>query len=370
MNELNQNKEVYSEEDCVNVITLMTINDECDLLIGIATHFREPNFSNCSLPYHALFCVEVADRLKEMGIPFTSSCNGVFDIKATRTRLKLFNDKLGKVIKLINCIYQDQDQIFGSRLRYGWMRRRNMYYNMGIYFYKNKIIANTYYLISLFDKKDGHYDELNGNDVFDFARGIGRTLRSVSDISAGIQRNEPDLHDIDITVLYKDININRRKLFAIEGAESKFMGILMLNVLGNINFTLYLIEDIVGHNTWKLRSQYISMYYAKEMLMRVAERTDDFEIAKRISTRIDELNPIFNLCFRNCMMHYSYSQNGAILIREEYFDIEKPLFGLVESCFDGMSYDKLSDMVKGNLKMMGNLIESMMVMNFSKLKRF
>ncbi|MBE5912677.1 MAG: hypothetical protein E7274_01280 [Pseudobutyrivibrio ruminis] len=364
------NSEIYHDKKLLDTLTLMTINDECDLLINFATFYRDPNISLTMLPYYALFCVEAGKRFEEIGIPLEQIDNGPFNINVTRARLKLFNDRIGKVIKLIDTIHNDQDQLYKNKYKSILRKKFNLYANMGITFYKNKIMANTYYIISLMDKKDGHYVDVSGPEVFEFAKGLGQTIDNIFNISIQMKRNAPDIRRKDITVLYKDININRCKVFSIEGKDCRALSVLLLNVLGNINFTNYLVEDIIGNNTWKLRIQYISMYYAREMMLRVAEKTEDIIISKRIEEGINSLYPIFDSKFRNCLMHYSFAENGQKLIEEKYFDIETPLYGLVESCFDGKSYKELSNEIKGNLFKMESTLNSMLLIDSSKLKKF
>lgn len=360
---------IFKEKDCFKIITLMTINDECDLLKSLLSINWKASLglSLSLLPYCALFCVEVSNRFKEIGIPFEQSYKH-FDIEITRARLKLFNDKIGKAIKLVDKIYQDQDRTFREKLRFDWMRRLDLHCNLGITFYNKKVIANTYFLVSLLDKKDGHYVEPSGQEVYEFAEGIGQALKKVSDQFIHIQRNKTNTLKNTIKVLYKDVNVNRNKLFMIDGKESRELGILLLNVLGSICFTLYLIEDIVGDNTWKLRAQYLAMYYAREMLARVSERTEDSKVSSKIADCVANLHNIFIPCFRNCMMHYSFAGKGNILIKEEFFDIEKSLYGLVESCFDGKNYKELSNEVKDNLIMMEGLLDSMSLIKCSGVK--
>lgn len=363
------NNKIYHENDCLNTITLMTINDECDILRNLLTHYREPNLSISLMPYCALFCVEVSNRFEDMGISL-EQIYGPFSINVMRARLKLMNDKMGKVIKLVESIHHDQDLVFREKLRFAWMGKLNFYYNLGITFYNNKIMGNTYFFVSLLDKKDGHYPEPCGPEAFKFAKGIGQTLAIVNNLSSMIQRNKPDIRNCELEILFKDINVNRRKIFAIKGKECRALSILLLNVLGNINFANYLVEDIIGDNTWKLRVQYISMYYAKKMMSRVAERTEDMMVSKRIKDCMNHLYPIFNQRFRSCMMHYSFAEKGQILIKEKYFDIEKPLYGLVDSCFDGKSYKVLSSEIKENLLMMENMLDSMLLIDCTKVKKF
>lgn len=55
---------------------------------------------------------------------------------------------------------------------------------------------------------------------------------------------------------------------------------------------------------------------------------------------IEEDTNLFSSSFRNCMMHYDLvNQNGVPVVLEKWYDPKKPFYGLVESCYNGMTYD-------------------------------
>ena len=64
-----------------------------------------------------------------------------------------------------------------------------------------------------------------------------------------------------------------------------------------------------------------------------------------------------NSTFRNCMMHPSLAdKNGKSIISPAYFDRTKPLFDLVETCFEGMSYTELKNSVILEMKRISNIL--------------
>lgn len=152
--------------------------------------------------------------------------------------------------------------------------------------------------------------------------------------------------------------------------ESSAIQLLLLHTLTSINFAYIEVEKILGENTLKTRIQFLAMYYAKEMMARIAEKTISKDIKMQFLKCINSLKPLFDGTFRNCLMHYSFEDEDKFLIEQEFFDIEKEFFGLIESRYDGMSYETFMASIMDNLKMMKNTIEGLMCLDISHLDYF
>lgn len=70
-------------------------------------------------------------------------------------------------------------------------------------------------------------------------------------------------------------------------------------------------------------------------------------------------------------MHYKFinPNSGDILIEEKYFDIQIPLFGLVESMFDGMTYEELKLKILHNLKIISDELEIILNIDLNHSKK-
>ena len=67
---------------------------------------------------------------------------------------------------------------------------------------------------------------------------------------------------------------------------------------------------------------------------------------------------LFSPDFRNCMMHYSFRDtDGNSLINDVEYDIDKPFFGLIESCYNGISYDDFKIKIDKKLKDISEILE-------------
>ena len=73
-----------------------------------------------------------------------------------------------------------------------------------------------------------------------------------------------------------------------------------------------------------------------------------------------------NIEFRNCMMHYDLiDKNNKFLIKDEYLNVNIPLFGLVESCFGGIKYDELKSKTLEKLNLLSTEIQKLLDLNIT-----
>ena len=97
----------------------------------------------------------------------------------------------------------------------------------------------------------------------------------------------------------------------------------------------------------------------------------DDKIQKFYSVINIDAKELINVNFRNCMMHYELiDSNKNFLIKEEYLDIKEPLFGLVESCFDGTKYNELKNKIIDKLDKLSKEIQILLNIYLSNPKRF
>ena len=68
------------------------------------------------------------------------------------------------------------------------------------------------------------------------------------------------------------------------------------------------------------------------------------------------------------MMHYDLCQNGNEIINQEYYDLQKPFYGLVESCFDGISFFEYKEKLLLFTNDLEKLLRNEMNIDINKLK--
>ena len=143
----------------------------------------------------------------------------------------------------------------------------------------------------------------------------------------------------------------------------KSIFIYLLDSLSKINFLLYVLNDYEKDDYgWWLKINYIVYYYSIHKLTDLHEHfVQNKLMTKNISDYLNEIDvknaKFMNSTFRNCMMPPSLAdKNGNSIISSSKLDRQKPLFGLVETCFDGMGYKDLKDSVVLEMKRISNIL--------------
>lgn len=140
--------------------------------------------------------------------------------------------------------------------------------------------------------------------------------------------------------MFLDINTNKNKFF--NNSYSKEVNLILLHCVSTLNFVQHCLQPMFSMiNPWMMRVKYISVYYAHRGLLRIKnhlEHNSKTPIIQDIDQITKSGECLFSSIMRNCMMHFDLKNNGAFAISNDYYDISKPLFGLIETCF-GMSYN-------------------------------
>ena len=293
----------------------------------------------CILPYLALMCVEAQNFV---GTDFFDEpYNKIF--QDMRNSLKRFMDRYGKTTKLFGGVDISQNNYFMQMLRFKALGKINVHLNLGIYLdeYQN-IIGNTHQISSLFNLKN-----IPGKDDKEKMMNIGYQLGSViSSISNGLEQHLPTesigiLNEMH-SVYYIDINTNKKDTFWNNNysKDKRLYFLHLISFIGFINNTLSKI--LPQENLWLLRLRYIACYYCICGLNKLATKVDA-TVGEEIRALIDGSADCFDSRFRGCMMHYSFTDKQGFCIDEKYFDMNIPLYGLIETCFNGLAFDEYNN---------------------------
>lgn len=120
-----------------------------------------------------------------------------------------------------------------------------------------------------------------------------------------------------------------------------------------MNFVKHILRTLFSDdNTWVFRVEYIVTYYTLRALQRLknySENNTDIAVdTPEIDETLNRGDGLFQSKFRNCMMHYDLMGQGVLSLEH----IEKPFFGIIETCFEGIDYQayltslrEVSDMI-------------------------
>lgn len=341
-----------------NFCTFKTIKNDCNSYLKLFQSNRNPVFSMCIMPYLALMCIEIQNAINvEL---FESPYNTIFS--DMRNSLKRFIDRYGKTSKTFSKADEIQDAHFSGLLHFKALSKLNIHLNLGIYFDESgNVIGNTQHLASIFD-----FNNIPGNDEKEKSYNLGYELgRVISFVFNILKGSFPDNDDLILNqmhpIYYLDLNTNKNDTFW-NNQYDKDVRLYILHIISFIGFINNTLSTLLPYdNLWLFRLRYISCYYCICGLNKLCLHVND-NVVRNIKTLIDESNTIFNSRFRGCMMHYSFTDADGFCIKKRYFDRDIPLFGLVESCFFGKSFDKyntelisLSEKIENLLKNQFNI---------------
>lgn len=364
-------------------LSLLQIKYDCETVCGLSKSLQQDGIIGFGIiPYFTLTVATILEILSskkiKIKIPYSAQ------IKDIRMKLKIFEDGYSKSKRMLLAIDYLQNEVFKNQLTFSFMRNWNIHYNLGIYTNKDKkIIGNTqynYYLLqdNHFLKKDINeistayeispnnfkLDEHVGKECYQYAYTCGQFINSVR---SGLENFDTPVtinsNKNFINFYYADYNTNRKSAFLPQGENGKATFLYLLHTLSTINFLLYVLNDYEKDDYgWWLKINYIVYYYSIHKLTDLHEHLVQNKLmTQKISDYLDEIdikNPKFmNSTFRNCMMHSSLAdKSGNTIISSSNLDREKPLFGLVETCFDGMSYKDIKDSVILEMKRISNIL--------------
>lgn len=343
------------------------IQEDAETILSIMKVVHDPIFAMTIMPYYALFVHECQMYLGRTYIKE----DFVKQIKDIRNYIKIFDNGFEKSKKRIHFVDSQQDSIFRSSLRFGFTKNWNIHYNLGTYWTENKhVIGNTQMIADFLSVEDMSDAEAINHRMYNLAKQIGSFVSSVKyELEQVNVPPEIVIKDIRSDIgYYCDLNTNRSCHFFI--INNKELNLYLLNLLCNLNFIKYILSPMFENsNSWMFRIEYIVTYYTYRALVRLKNHSDNSnEVQIGSGTLLDAIfrkNGIFCSKFRNCMMHYGI-QNQGVVLQE---NIEKPLFGMIDICFDGMDFDTYCKEMRGLEKLMMEYLEGYFNFNNVKLEK-
>ena len=359
-----------SKDEYYHLLTMLTIKNDVTTLLTLAPYIRDPYISLGMLPLLSQFCVSVRDYFDSQNISVSLPNLSSFSFDDVRLKLKLFSDSHKKSIKQIAMEDSMQDESFKSKLRFSFLSKTNMYYNLGIIAdSEGNIVFNTQLLHYIFQDKKFSHTELHGEDVKAFGHDIGTIIASVHQ---GLLDDLPSINPIvcptTFSFKYKDFNTNKTFNIFPQQKEGKESSLFLLHTLCSLNFARYVLDKLLPlNNIWLLRAKYITLYYATTSINHFAEESS---IPTINALKSPESEPLLNSTFRSCMMHYAFINKGEYAINDGYLDLNTPYWGLIESCFNEMSYEDLHISVDREINSLADKLETILSIDTDSFKSF
>lgn len=379
----------------ITIETLQTKQDFETVFQLIPSLVAYPELSFGFIPYLASSTISVIELLKKYGrISELDEAEKIDEkkIKDIRAKIKTFDTQYATSIRIIRNIEYIQDQIFKKSNRIYCCITRKPHPNLGIYVDEtDRIIGNTHYsyyvmqdtkivskrldaIKKLYKENPAYFSsKKNGQEAFRIANDIGQIVGSIlSGLDDLFIESNPTVEDLNIHVFYSDVNTDHRDLFTQNTIIDKSIFLYILHILTSINFVLYVVNMCDKNDTgWWLKTNYMAYFYCVSRLRDLekfysgscSNSQDLSDLFKELSLKDENL---LIKEFRNCIMHASFSKDGIILINNRYFDIKIPLFGLVETYFEGMSYSNFKLEIISRLSRISNILSKWLGLSLSK----
>ena len=241
-----------------------------------------------------------------------------------------------------------QDEQYRAQLRFDFMKSWNIHLNLGTYWTEdNHVVGNTQMLAD-FLEIDDIFNQKTGELQYELGSQMGAFVASIRDgFSQVIDPPEVKRLRIGVSIDYfYDLNTNKNDELFVDNS-SKVLNLFFLNLVCNMNFVKHILRPLFDDsNMWLFRVEYIVTYYTYRAIQRLKNYCDN-----NIDLCIDFggftetfglAKVLFQSKFRNCMMHYGLENQEVISIE----NIQKPFYGIVETCYNGMDYYSFLDTLR------------------------
>ncbi len=315
-------------------ITWKIIQEDVKTVFFLVSNVQDSVFCMMMLPYYALFIQSYQEFTGEL---FVDDKVAIY-LKNFRNYLKAYEEGFGKTRKRVRSVDVKQNELFQSKLHFIFLRRWKIHYNLGTYWTKDRNIIGNTQMISDFLGVQSYGPSFN-KCLFEVSIQMGKSIKHAYETFDNSTKSDVLKRESEKTpiIYYCDLNTDRNTGFFME--NDKEISLFFLNLLCSMNFVKYVLRPMFNDNYWIFRCEYITTYYAYKALQRLKNYCDNnkgLEVNGITRLRLIDIDDsLFLTKFRNCMMHYNLE--GAEVLSKQY--IEKPFFGMIESCFSGLSFE-------------------------------
>lgn len=336
---------------------------EGKVLVDLLLNVRDSTFNLSLIPFCALYC-----RSSKEFFNIVDKNNQIEnEINDLRNGLKIFTNKYSKGKKITLESDFQQDNTFRNMLRFQIMKKYNFHLNLGVSFLVDgKIIFNTQ-LANYFLNIPKRTTQSSKMHALKIGENLGKEIASILTLHCNLtnlQEQTTFFNNIP-AYGYIDYNTNKNNNF-FNNEIDKEINLIILHMVSTIGFVNNLLIPVFKRkNEWLLRILYITVHNTWYGMKKVSQHIEQNNYKETIFSNLDndfkKDTQLLSSTFRNCMMHYDLiDKNGQPSILEEWYNPNVPFFGLVESCYNGMSFDQLFN----DLFVLSQKFENLLLSNF------
>lgn len=349
------------------LISIRIIQEDAEAIYSLLKTERDSIFAMEIIPYYVLFVQSCQEYLGENFLAESIK----EDFKNIRNHIKEYAKGFGKSKKRVLSVDNTQNEDFKEQLRIECLKSMNVHFNLGSYWTDSgHIIGNTQQIADFFSIKSMFDPELNGKN-YRIGRQIGSFVASVQEgFSSTLDVPNIDRKQVGIKINYfYDINTNLKNgLFKHD--IPKDVNLFFLHLLCSMNFVKHILRALFADgNKWAFRIEYIVSYYTLCALERFKNYHTSIPYSvidmRGVTNILAYKHKLFHTKVRNCMMHYNLENAGVIT----YANINKPFYGIIENCFDGVSFSNYISMLHDFSDMVIDFLEKQFDFSCVELKK-
>lgn len=347
-----------------HLISIRIMQEDAEAIYSLLQTERDFVFTMEIIPYYVLFVQSFQEYMGENFLPESMEK----DFKDIRNHIKTYAEGFGKSQRRVLSVDDRQDEDFKAQLKFECLKTMNIHFNLGSYWTDSKHIIGNTQLLADFLSIDSIFDPILKEKHYKMGYEISSFVASVREgLSASL--DYPIIERIKSSVKINyccDINTNKNNELFSESLP-KELNLFFLNLLCNMNFVKNMLKPLfVNGNTWVFRIEYVVSYYTLRALERFKNYCENNSYTsvdmKGITNILAFGEKIFKTKLRNCMMHYNLEDAGVITVE----NVDKPFYGIIENCFEGMSYQDYTSSLYNLSDMIIEYLESRF--DFSNLK--
>lgn len=273
-------------------------------------------------------------------------------INQIRNDIKLLSKNLIKIENKISQIDETATNFFENKVELFSDENSTTSNNLGIWFDENNHIIFCSYSLYYFMENDRAVPYTLGFRLSSGAIEMMELLgvEGNTELAEYLQKSINIAYSFS-NFKYLEIDTNDKDIFV--NSVNKDINLIALVITSYIGFVQHELSSMLIWNCpYLTRIRYIIMYYSRFGMIKIRnyfQKINKKSYNEKITELEHDLTKIIkkgkNLIspeFRNCMMHYGFinKKTNKPAIKLEYFCKTKPFYGLVESCFDGKSFEE------------------------------
>ncbi len=280
------------------------VREEIQYLYSITKSFKNEKDSSILLMifmnYLIFLTLEATDYIANIKLDF----NYKVELKRCRAKIKPYELNIEKILNKIDGSNKGFMNYFSNNLNYFKKKIfRKLITNFGVYKYKNKIIGNTFLIVS-----DLKYIILKNNIInTEKIRNSSAVIAELLNLIMEIFQNNKNF-DCKTNISYKitkeDYDVSKQNNNILKDNIDLNIALFLLDNLSILNFCKLILLNSDICDSLKYRMAYISFYRTYHNLLKLFEKEINCKF-KRINLICKNYSLLDERTFRNGMCHYN-----------------------------------------------------------------